>query len=79
MELVEQAAYIEDKKQVLQPEIRKFFNHVVVDKEFKGKMTSGQEFEGTVRTPTCRFVAGEHADICDQCRLLQEPIEFLGL
>ena len=78
-DLVEQAAYIAEKKSVLQPEIRKFFNHVLVDAEFKGKMMNGAEFVGTVRTPTCRFVAGDHADICDQCRLLQEPIEFLGL
>ena len=38
-----------------------------------------QEFTGTLRTPSCRYVAGDFADICDQCRLLQEPLEFLGL
>ena len=38
-----------------------------------------QEFVGTLRTPSCRYVAGEFSDICDQCRLLQEPLEFLGL
>ena len=40
---------------------------------------SQQEFTGTLRTPSCRYVAGEFSDICDQCRLLQEPLEFLGL
>ena len=34
---------------------------------------------GTLRTPSCRYVAGDFADICDQCRLLQEPLEFLGV
>ena len=38
-----------------------------------------EEFIGTLRTPSCRYVAGDFSDICDQCRLLQEPLEFLGL
>ena len=37
------------------------------------------EFTGTLRTPSCHYAAGDFADICDQCRLLQEPLEFLGL
>ena len=76
--LVDQTRYIAEHKKALQPEIRKFFEHIVVDEDFRGKMGS-KELVGTVRAPTCRVAAAEQADICGQCRLLKEPIEFLGL
>ncbi|XP_059090175.1 uncharacterized protein LOC131885977 [Tigriopus californicus] len=86
-ELTHHARYLKANHEVLQPTIRKFFRHIEVDENFKGSMmvrgSSGsehnREFQGTIRTPSCRYLAGEHSDICDECRLLQEPIEFLGL
>ena len=78
---------LEDKflmqyKAVLPNEIKKFFNYIMVDEEFKGKMSSSSQnpdLKGTMRANSCRFLASDHADICDQCRLLQEPLNFLGL
>jgi hypothetical protein len=93
--LVERARYLDRKKQLLPPETRKFFDYIVVDEIFEWKKmnsteknltadktsatTSASNHVGTLRTPSCRYVAGDFADICDQCRLLQEPLEFLGV
>ena len=92
--LVEQARYLKEKKMFLPPQISKLLNFVKIDENFKGRKSCAgsnvddvlqpvsieeHEFMGTLRTPSCRYVAGEFADICDQCRLLQEPLEFLGL
>ena len=92
--LVEQARYLKEKKMFLPPQISKLLNFVKIDESFQGRKsfngsntddelqpttTEMPEFTGTLRTPRCRYVAGDFADICDQCRLLQEPLEFLGL
>ena len=93
--LVERARYLTLKKHLLPPETRKFFDYILVDEVFEWKkMNSADSAKnsalasdsaksstnvGTLRTPSCRYVAGDFADICDQCRLLQEPLEFLGV
>ena len=86
--LVERARYLDRKKQLLPPETRKFFDYILVDPIFEWKKMNSSEKclteksssnVGTLRTPSCRYVAGDDADICDQCRLLQEPLEFLGV
>jgi hypothetical protein len=67
----------------LPPETRKFFDYIVVDEAFEWKKMNAAEKApaslGTLRTPRCRFVACDFADICDECRLLREPLEFLGV
>ncbi len=82
--LVERARYLTLKKHLLPPETRKFFDYILVDEIFEWKRmnsatSDGSSNVGTLRTPSCRYVAGDFADICDQCRLLQEPLEFLGV
>lgn len=85
--LVERARYLNLKKHLLPPETRKFFDYIVVDEVFEWKRMSSADKSsasvstnvGTMRTPSCRFVAGDFADICEGCRLLQEPLEFLGV
>jgi hypothetical protein len=32
---------------------------------------------GTIRSGNCQTAAEQGADICHQCRLRQEPVEFL--
>ncbi len=78
--LVTEAKYMMQNKIALPNEIKKFFNYIDIDQDFSGKMNcSSVELKGTMRATSCRFVASDHADICDQCRLLQEPLNFLGL
>ena len=81
--LILEAKFLMQYKAVLPNEIKKFFNYIMVDEEFKGKMSSQTQnqtdLKGTMRANSCRFLASDHADICDQCRLLQEPLNFLGL
>ena len=80
--LILEAKFLMQYKAVLPNEIKKFFNYIMVDEEFKGKMSSSSQnpdLKGTMRANSCRFLASDHADICDQCRLLQEPLNFLGL
>lgn len=76
--LVSEAKYLMSKREALPNEIKKFFNYITIDDDFQGTMNS-TKLKGTMRTKSCRFVASDHADICDQCRLLQEPLNFLGL
>ncbi|XP_040583813.1 uncharacterized protein [Lepeophtheirus salmonis] len=79
-ELVEGVKYISANKHLMNADIRKFFECITVDETFLAKMTNDDvELKGTLRTKSCRFISGEFADICDQCRLLQEPLEFVGL
>ncbi len=83
--------YVLEHKHALQPEIRAVFGQLLVDEAFKATLSEvdvkvkgegGGHFpavlRGTVRASTCRMLAGEHADVCDQCRLLQDPIAILG-
>ena len=82
--LVERARYLNRKKHLLPPETRKFFDYIVVDEVFEWKRMTDKNSSsvmnvGTMRTPSCRFVAGDFADICEGCRLLQEPLEFLSV
>ena len=78
--LVTEAKYLMQNKPALPQEIRKFFQYICVDEGFSGKMNSNNvALNGTMRATSCRYVASDHADICDQCRLLQEPLNFLGL
>ena len=79
-DLILEARFLMQHKSVLPNEIKKFFNYIMVDEEFRGKMaSSGLTMISTMRANSCRFLASDHADICDQCRLLQEPLNFLGL
>jgi len=57
---------------------KSFLITLTVDESFNGKLNGVQDLNGTMRANSCRFVASDHADICDQCRLLQEPLNFLG-
>ena len=78
-DLVNESRFVMEKKAALPNEIKKFFNYITVDEEFSGKMNALKSvIGGTMRANSCRFVASDHADICDQCRLLQEPLNFLG-
>ena len=78
--LVTEAKYLMANKSSQPPETRKFFQYICVDEGFTGKMNSNNvTLNGTMRATSCRYVASDHADICDQCRLLQEPLNFLGL
>eukprot|EP00096_Caligus_rogercresseyi_P004615 TRINITY_DN1897_c0_g1_i1.p1 TRINITY_DN1897_c0_g1~~TRINITY_DN1897_c0_g1_i1.p1 ORF type:complete len:1520 (-),score=534.45 TRINITY_DN1897_c0_g1_i1:436-4995(-) len=81
-ELVKGARYIIENKHHLlnNGEVKKYFDCITVDESFLAKMTgTNEELKGTLRIKTCRFVSGEFADLCDQCRLLQEPLEFIGV
>ncbi len=76
--------YLLARRDALHQETRKYFNHVAVDEDFRATVGIGgagchPALVGTVRAPTCRYVAGDQSDVCDQCKLLQVPIEFLGL
>ena len=54
----------------------------MVDEEFKGEMRSSSQnpdLKGTMQANLCRFSASDYADNCYQRRLLQEPLNFLGL
>ena len=76
--LVEQAEYLQHHLARLRPELQKLFSFLVVDKDFR--YSEGErELEGSIRSGGCLGAAEEGADICQQCRLLQEPIEFLVL
>ncbi len=82
--LVGEAKYLLDKIEFLSPEVKRFFNFIMVDDAFTGKMNSPAssiiiDLKGTMRAKTCKFAASDHADICDQCRMLQEPLNFLNL
>merc|ERR1711988_268881 len=76
--LLTEARYLIANKIALPNEIKKFFDYITVDESFNGKLNGVQDLTGTMRANSCRFVASDHADICDQCRLLQEPLNFLG-
>ena len=81
--LVEQTRFILGKKHLLPNDVKKYFNGLTVDETFVGKMSNkeGVDLKGTLRINTCKFyIANDLSDnICDQCRLLQEPLEFLGI
>jgi len=80
--LVSETRYLLSVSASLPAEARRLLARLSVDEDFRGKLTedsSAGALLGTVRAPTCRFLATPHAEVCEQCRLLQEPGEALGL
>jgi len=77
MQLVQQATFIIQNMARLKPELRKLFKFLAVDDKFQYQSDLNQTGAGTIRAVTCLVTAEAGADICHQCRLLQEPIEFL--
>ena len=76
--LVTQAAFLLEHRARLRPELTKLVALLQVDQEFR--YTEGEtELEGTIRSGKCLAAAEAGADICHQCRLLQEPMEFLNM
>jgi len=86
MQLVKQATFILQNIDRLKPELRKLFKFLAVDNKFTyqsevnklGDDCDGTTI-GTIRAGSCLVTAESGADICHQCRLLQEPIEFLSI
>jgi len=86
MQLVKQATFILQNIDRLKPELRKLFKFLAVDNKFtyQSEMNkAGHDGDGTtvgtIRAGSCLVTAEPGADICHQCRLLQEPIEFLSI
>jgi len=79
--LVEQAAFVTENLSSLRPELRKLFKFITVDKSFTCTLEASSNIIciGTIRAASCQVTAEQGADICHQCRLLQEPIEFLAV
>jgi len=76
--LVAQAKFLIANIERISPEIRKFFKLLTVDDEFSFKMSGdGSTLNSTIRSISCTVVAETMSDICNSCRLLQEPMEFL--
>lgn len=78
-QLVRQAAFILDNVTSLRPDLKKLFKFLVVDQEFHYSREQEEDQTGTIRAATCLVTSEQGADICHQCRLLQEPIEFLAV
>eukprot|EP00090_Calanus_glacialis_P001061 TRINITY_DN10756_c0_g1_i1.p1 TRINITY_DN10756_c0_g1~~TRINITY_DN10756_c0_g1_i1.p1 ORF type:complete len:1638 (-),score=635.61 TRINITY_DN10756_c0_g1_i1:838-5751(-) len=78
MQLVKQATFIIQNMDRLKPELRKLFKFLAVDDKF-GYQSEKGDGVGTIRAGSCLVAAEPGADICHQCRLLQEPIEFLAV
>jgi len=78
MTLVKQATFILENMERVKPQLRKFFKFLVVDDKFTYQNDNDEE-SGTIRAGSCRVTAEPGADICQQCRLLQEPLEFMTL
>eukprot|EP00092_Neocalanus_flemingeri_P001505 GFUD01001606.1.p1 GENE.GFUD01001606.1~~GFUD01001606.1.p1 ORF type:complete len:1654 (-),score=563.80 GFUD01001606.1:789-5750(-) len=86
MQLVQQATFIIQNMARLKPDMRKLFKFLAVDEKFiyQSEMVQSGGGEsagtvGTIRAGSCLVTAETGADICHQCRLLQEPIEFLAV
>jgi hypothetical protein len=77
-QLVKQAEFLKANQARLRPELQRLFERLRVDPEFRYSEGDAGELEGTIRAGRCLAAAEPGADICHQCRLLQEPIEFLG-
>jgi len=78
-QLVEQAKYILDNQDRIGQDNKKLFKHLTVDEKFEFKMTSDEKsLTGSIRSVNCSGVAEASADICSNCRTLQEPMEFLS-
>jgi hypothetical protein len=43
------------------------------------KQNSSLSSRGTLRTQSCHFVAEDFADVCSQCRLLQQALDCLAV
>lgn len=54
------------------------FKFLSVDDKF-GYQSEKGDGAGTIRAGSCLVAAEPGADICHQCRLLQEPVEFLAV
>jgi len=78
MHLVKQATFIIQNMDRLKPELRKLFKFLAVDEKF-GYQSEKGDGVGTIRAGSCLIAAEPGADICHQCRLLQEPVEFLAV
>jgi len=78
--LVTQTAFLQANRERLRPELQKLFGFLVVDNKFHYSVEGEEgDMAGTIRSGTCLAAAEQGADICHQCRLLQEPIEFLNM
>jgi hypothetical protein len=77
-QLVSQANYLQTHMSRLRPDLQKLFSMLTVDSKFSYSEGEGEEMMwGTIRSGNCQTAAEPGADICHQCRLLQEPVEFL--
>jgi len=81
--LLDSTRYLLSKTALLPPQIKKVLGMVAVDEHFRYRRQNGTKGKGTLRASTCHFVADDSAhrtsNVCSQCKLLQEPLEFLGL
>jgi len=77
--LVTQATFLHQNRSRLRPDLQKLFGFLVVDTDFSYTESDGDDLVGTIRSRNCQTAAETGADICHQCRLLQEPIEFLNV
>ena len=82
--LLDSARYLLSKSGLLPPQIRKVLGMISVDEEFRyrrGAATGGSG-RGTLRASSCHYVADDTthraANVCSQCKLLQEPLDILG-
>jgi len=79
-QLVSQANYLQTHITRLRPDLQKLFSMLTVDSKFSYSEGEGEEMMwGTIRSGNCQTAAEQGADICHQCRLLQEPVEFLTI
>lgn len=79
-QLVSQANYLQTHMSRLRPDLQKLFSMLTVDSKFSYSEGEGEEMMwGTIRSGNCQTAAEQGADICHQCRLLQEPVEFLTI
>jgi len=75
-QLVKQAAFILQNMDRLKPDLKKLFKFLTVDAKFSFSNDIGGG-TGSIRSGSCQVTAEPGADICQECRLLQEPVEFL--
>jgi len=81
--LLDSARYLLSKSGLFAPQIRKVLGMIAVDENFCYRRASGVNGRGTLRASSCNYVADDTthraANLCSQCRLLQEPLDILGL
>ena len=81
--LLDSARYLLSKSGLFPPQIRKVLGMIAVDENFCYRRASGVNGRGTLRASSCNYVADDTthraANLCSQCRLLQEPLDILGL